>query len=58
MRCRSRKSIDRREHRIAERLRLARRIEQLSSAGSSVMLVANAISMPTPAIRPSSDTPL
>ena len=59
MRWRARKLVDRRQHGIAELRRLARRLEHgTTSAGNSVMLVANAISMPTPAIRPSSETPL
>ena len=33
-------------------------LNRLNKAGSSVMLVKYAINMPTPAMRPSSDTPL
>ena len=50
--------VDRRQERIADRLLFAGRVEQLQNAGSTVMLAVKATIMPTPAISPSSETPL
>ena len=58
MRWRSRKVVDRREEGVAERVRLAPRLEQADQRRQQLMLVKKAISMPKPAINPSSDKPL